>query len=82
MYRLSLEVCDEVMDYRHNELQSAIAGIVASQDKQFTIVVSPTGSGKTWIQGLIAKYFCSLGKRVTVVEPNEHLMVQTAEKLA
>ena len=31
---------------------------------------------------MIAKYFCRLGKKVTVVEPNELLRVQTAEKLA
>ena len=42
-------------DYRHSELQAAIAGIVVSQDSPFVIVVSPTGSGKTWIQGLVAK---------------------------
>ena len=40
-----------------------------------------TGSGKTWMQGLIAKYHCEQGKRATVVEPNELLRVQTAEKL-
>ena len=28
------------------------------------------------------KYFCNLGKKVVVVEPNEMLMRQTAEKLA
>ena len=33
------------------------------------------------MQGLIARYHCEQGKRVTVVEPNELLRVQTAEKL-
>ena len=46
------------------------------------IVVSPTGSGKTWVQGLIAKYLCEQGQRVIIVEPNEQLRLQTAEKLA
>jgi len=41
IYRLSKEVSDEVIDYRHNELQSAIAGVVVTKSKQFTIVVSP-----------------------------------------
>lgn len=41
----------------------------------------PTGSGKTWIQGLVARYFCDNGKKVIVVEPTETLKVQTAEKL-
>lgn len=49
MFKLSHSISDEVEDYRHSELQSAIAGIVASHAKPFTIVVSPTGSGKTWI---------------------------------
>jgi 16S rRNA A1518/A1519 N6-dimethyltransferase RsmA/KsgA/DIM1 with predicted DNA glycosylase/AP lyase activity len=41
----------------------------------------PTGSGKTWVQGIISKYYCKLGKRVTIIEPNEDLMKQTSEKL-
>lgn len=61
IYRLSKEVSDEVIDYRHNELQAAIAGVVVTKSEQFTIVVSPTGSGKTWIQGLVAKHYCTLG---------------------
>ena len=56
--------------------------MVLSHNQDFTIVVSPTGSGKTWIMGLIAKYFCNQGRKVVVVEPNENLMRQTAEKLA
>lgn len=73
MFRLSREVSDEMPDYRHSEYQSAIAGIISHLVTNFTIVISPTGSGKTWIQGLVAKYFCSQGKRVTVVEPNDAL---------
>ena len=49
IYHLSKEVRDEVIDYRHNELQAAIAGVVVSKSKQFTIFVSPNGLGKTWI---------------------------------
>ena len=55
---------------------------MVSKSKKFTIVVSPTGSGKTWIQGLVAKYYCTLGQRVIIVEPNDLLCNQTAEKLA
>ena len=73
MHALSRQVSDEVQEYRHSELKPAIAGIAVSNEMQFTIDVSPTGSGKTWIQGLIAKYYCNQGKRVVVVEPNELL---------
>lgn len=45
-------------------------------------MTAPTGSGKTWIQGLIAKYYCLNGQRVTVVEPNQTLRLQTTEKLS
>jgi reverse gyrase len=37
----------------------------------------PTASGKTWIQGLLAQYFISRGKKVTILEPNETLRKQT-----
>ena len=42
---------------------------------------SPTASGKTWIQGLVSKYFCNKGMSVTILEPSEQLKMQTAEKL-
>lgn len=58
MYVVSQLISTDVEDYRHSELQAAIAGVVISHDKPFTIVVSPTGSGKTWVQAIIAKYFC------------------------
>ena len=82
MIALSKEVAGEVEDYRHSDLQACIASVVLSHQQDITVVISPTGSGKTWIQGLVAKYFCSMGKKVVVVEPNEMLMRQTAEKLA
>ena len=68
-------------EYRHSDYQCAVAGIALSQDTPFTIVVSPTASGKTWIQGLIAKHFCVMGKKVAVVEPTEELRLQTIDKL-
>jgi superfamily II DNA or RNA helicase len=33
----------------------------------------PTGSGKTWVQALIAKYFMLKEKPVTIIEPNDNL---------
>jgi hypothetical protein len=41
----------------------------------------PTGSGKTWIQGLLCKHFCDQGQKVAVIEPNQALMLQTSELL-
>jgi superfamily II DNA or RNA helicase len=49
MMNISKEMSIEVDDYRHSNFQAAIAGIAASQKSPFSIVVSPTGSGKTWI---------------------------------
>ena len=46
------------------------------------MAVAPTGSGKTWVQGLVAKHFYRLGQKVVVVEPTDALMQQAAEKLA
>jgi hypothetical protein len=70
MITLSNSVSDVHEEYRHNNLQAAIAGICIAQPENFIIAASPTGSGKTWIQGLIAKHFALKGERVTVVEPN------------
>jgi Type III restriction enzyme, res subunit len=81
MINLSKRVSEDVEGYHHCEYQAAVAAIALSHSNPFVVVVSPTGSGKTWIQGLIAKYYCNHSKRVTVVEPNEILRIQTAEKL-
>jgi len=35
-----------------------IAASIISQESNFVIATVPTGSGKTWIQGLLAKYYC------------------------
>lgn len=49
MFDISKEMSKEVQQYKHSEFQSAIASVVASQDQPFIVVVSPTGSGKTWM---------------------------------
>lgn len=82
MFSISTSVANDVIDYRHCEYQAAVAGVIASQQGQVIVAVQPTGSGKTWVQGLVAKHFCNLGKKVVVVEPNEMLAQQTAQKLA
>jgi superfamily II DNA or RNA helicase len=51
----------DVEDYRHCEYQAAMAAIIASRPGKVTVAVAPTGSGKTWVQGLVAKHFCRLG---------------------
>lgn len=58
-----------------------MAAVIASHTSPFIIAVAPTGSGKTWVQGLLAKYYCLRGEQVTIIEPSELLKVQTAEKL-
>ena len=78
---LSKHMSEEVEGYHHCEYQAAVAAISLSCHDPLIVIVSPTGSGKTWMQGLIALYHCSQRRSVTVIEPNEVLRVQTAEKL-
>ena len=82
MLSLSQVMARDVEDYRHCEYQAAMAAVIASRPGKVTVAVAPTGSGKTWVQGLVAKHFCSLGQKVVVVEPTDALMQQAAEKLA
>ena len=72
---MSKEMSEEVEGYHHCEYQAAVAAISLSHHDPLIVVVSPTGSGKTWMQGLIAKYHCSQRKSVTVIEPNDVLRV-------
>lgn len=58
MHAISLEVSEVVDAYRHCEYQSMIAASIVSQKSNFVVATVPTGSGKTWIQALVAKYFC------------------------
>ena len=82
MMAISKDIASEVVDYRHSDYQAAIPGVILSNAAAVTVAVAPTGSGKTWIQGLVAKYYCRLGKKVVVVEPSEMLAQQAANKLA
>ena len=82
MLALSKDIAAEVADYRHSAYQAAIAGVIVSNTASVTVAVAPTGSGKTWVQGLVAKHYCGLGTKVVVVEPSEMLAQQAANKLA
>ena len=70
---MSQRMSEDCHLYRHSNYQSMIAAQALSMNQSFKIVTVPTGSGKTWIEGLIAKYYCLKSKSVTVIEPNERL---------
>ena len=61
MNKISHDLSENIGIYRHCEYQSMIAAAIVSQVKDFVVATVPTGSGKTWIQGLVAKYFCLRG---------------------
>jgi ERCC4-related helicase len=71
MIKISKSLSESDEGYRHSEYQSMIAACSLSSDKAFKIISVPTGSGKTWIQGLISKYYCLKDQPVTIIEPNE-----------
>ena len=79
MTEVSRAVGEEQSFYMQSNYQICIAAVVASKNYQTSVVEMPTGSGKTWVQCLLAKYYCSLGKKVTIIEPNERLKLQTME---
>ena len=58
-----------------------MAAIAASTNNLVMIVEMPTGSGKTWIQGLLAVFYANLGMKVTIIEPTEDLRIQATELL-
>lgn len=78
---MSKMISDANESYQHNDYQSMIAASAIATSKSFNVIVVPTGSGKTWVQGLIAKYYCDQGKTVTIVEPTDDLQQQTATML-
>lgn len=55
--------------------------MIASHPQKFIIATMPTGSGKTWVQGLLAKHYCMHGSNVAIIEPNDTLKVQTSSKV-
>jgi superfamily II DNA or RNA helicase len=81
MCAISKLISEESEIYKHCEYQSMIAGSVVSQRSNFVIATAPTGSGKTWIQAIIAKFYCQNNNEVTIVEPSEHLRDQTKKML-
>lgn len=49
LLNISVTLSNQTKDYQHCQYQSALASIIVSYTDPFLIVVSPTGSGKTWI---------------------------------
>lgn len=78
---LSALLEQECETYSHSLYQCAVAAIAVSQQELARVIEMPTGSGKTWVYALIAKYYLKLGKRVTIIEPNNALYAQTTELL-
>jgi len=72
---------DKCETYQHNPYQCAVAAVILSSPGSFKLIDMPTGSGKTWIQALIAKHFLMKSKPVTIVEPNDYLTNQTLSLL-
>lgn len=81
MNSISKDVSKLVDSYRHCEYQSMIAAAIISQKSEFIVATVPTGSGKTWIQALIAKHYCDEGFRVAIIEPSEQLVEQTMARV-
>lgn len=72
-------ITEKISEYRHSDFQAAIAGVVLSHICDFKIVISPTGSGKTWIQGIVAKYYCSLGKKLLSSNQMNHYVLKAVK---
>ena len=63
--------------YKHDPYQVTIAAILVTLDRHFSICTLPTGSGKTFIIGLLYQYYKKhLKKSVIAVVPNEKLKEQ------
>ena len=59
--------------YVHSPYQSFVAATVISSHSQTRVVEMPTGSGKTWVYAIIAKYYSKQGKSTAVIVPSEIL---------
>ncbi|KEJ82398.1 hypothetical protein OXYTRIMIC_115 [Oxytricha trifallax] len=58
-----------------------IAATLSSSNSRITLVEMPTGSGKTWVQALLASYYATQNKQVTIVEPNIMLKSMVQDRL-
>ncbi len=79
MITASLSLSENCEQYSHCPYQCALAALIGSSQSPVKVIEIPTGAGKTWIYALLAKHYCSLGKSVTVIVPNENLRNQTAD---
>jgi ERCC4-related helicase len=72
MQALSKELGDNKgLLYKHDQYQATIAACIVTLDDKFTLVTVPTGSGKTFIIGLLFHYYKhEKAKSVIVVVPS------------
>lgn len=69
------------MELRNYQKEAYDAILSKLETNKSTLVVMPTGTGKTIVFAHIAKHFCELGKRVLIIAHREELIYQATEKI-
>ena len=74
MQELSKEMYEQIDKFLTNHFQSFAAAKIAAADRGITVASIPSGSGKTYIAALLAKYYQKRDKKVAIVTTEEFLV--------
>ena len=66
-------VSESCSRYLHSPFQCYAAAMAISSHSQTRVIEMPTGSGKTWVYSILAKYYSLLGKSTTIIVPTDAL---------
>ena len=72
---------EQIDKFLINYFQSFAAAKIAAADRKITVASIPSGSGKTYIAALLAKYYQKEGKKVAIVTTEEFLVSQMKQML-
>ena len=74
MQGVAEELYEQIDKFLVNHFQCFAAAKIVAADRKITVASIPSGSGKTYIAALLAKYYKNKGQKVAIVTTEEFLV--------
>ena len=72
---------EQIDKFLTNHFQSFAAAKIVAAERKITVASIPSGSGKTYVAALLAKYYQKKGQKVAIVTTEEFLVSQMERML-
>ena len=81
MQGVAEELYEQIDKFLINHFQCFAAAKIVAADRKTTVASIPSGSGKTYVAALLAKFYQKKGQKVAIVTTEEFLVTQMKRML-